>query len=94
MYVMRVWYEFVFGRLPPFILNEIGHRQYDLYLLCKPDLPWTYDNMREYPDEKTRVLLFEKYHALMQSQHTPFYVIDGIGNKRTEHAIERIYSLL
>lgn len=93
MYVMKVWYEYVFDTLPPFISKEINTRPYDLYLLCKPDLPWTHDNMREYPDEKIRIILFEKYHALMLNQQTPFYIIEGIGNTRTENAIRKIDSL-
>ena len=34
MYVMKVWCEYVFGKCHQFILDEIGIRKYDLYLLC------------------------------------------------------------
>ena len=39
MYVMKVWSEFVFGKCHRFILDQIGERKYDLYLLCNTDLP-------------------------------------------------------
>ena len=50
MQVMKIWCEFVFGNCHPFILDQIVDRHYDGYLLCKPDLPWTKDELREYPD--------------------------------------------
>src|SRR5215470_14787450 len=50
MYVMKVWCEFVFGKCHQLILDQIARRRYDLYLLCNTDLPWTKDELREYPD--------------------------------------------
>ncbi len=94
MYVMKVWYEFVYNTCPDFINEAIQLRHYNMYLLCKNDLSWTFDEMREYPDEMTRTILFEKYHALLRQQDTPFHIIDGIGNSRTEKAIRIIDSLL
>ncbi|MCP2936668.1 AAA family ATPase, partial [Salmonella enterica subsp. enterica serovar Typhimurium] len=49
MYVMKVWCEFVFGKCHSWILEQIVERKYDLYLLCNIDLPWTKDELREYP---------------------------------------------
>ena len=57
MYVMKVWCEYVFGKCHQFILDEIVQRKYDLYLLCKPDITWVKDELREYPDEKIRIEL-------------------------------------
>lgn len=94
MYTMQVWYEYVFGSCPSFIKQYIAERKYDLYLLCKNDIPWAYDPMREYPDEKRRAELFEKYDALFSSQSTPFYVVDGTGPARLEKAIGYVNQLL
>jgi nicotinamide riboside kinase len=58
MYVMKVWCEFVFGKCHRWILDQIIERKYDLYLLCNTDLPWVKDELREYPDLKTRDQLY------------------------------------
>ena len=61
MYVMKVWCEFVFNKCHNWILNRIAERKYDGYLLCNVDLPWVEDNLREYPDLKTREKLYHIY---------------------------------
>src|SRR5688500_11602387 len=61
MYVMKVWSEFVFRKSDPWILQQLSHRKYDLYLLCSIDLPWIKDELREYPDVETRKRLYDIY---------------------------------
>jgi nicotinamide riboside kinase len=94
MYVMKVWCEFVFGKCHSYILNEILHRSYDGYLLCKPDLPWVQDELREYPDLKTRTLLYHHYRDILINQPTPWYEVNGVDPKRTDGAIEWVKQLL
>jgi NadR type nicotinamide-nucleotide adenylyltransferase len=94
MYVMKVWCEFVFGKCHSYILNEILHRSYDGYLLCKPDLPWVQDELREYPDLKTRTLLYHHYRDILINQSTPWYEVNGVDPKRTDGAIEWVKQLL
>ncbi len=77
MYVMKVWCEYVFGKCHPFILDQIAERKYDLYLLCKNDLPWVKDELREYPDEKNRNELFHIYKDLLINQDVPWVEISG-----------------
>ena len=90
MYVMKVWSEYVFNNCDPFILEQINERTYDLYLLCDIDLPWTSDEMREYPDELPRKELFMIYKDLLVNQTTPWAVVSGIGDDRTNNAIRVI----
>ena len=87
MYVMKVWSEFVFGQCHKFILDQIVSRQYDAYLLCKPDVLWVQDALREYPDEGTRQTLYHYYKDLMMHQHTSWIEIDGLYNERIHKAI-------
>ncbi len=94
MYVMKVWCEFVFQRCHLYILNEIATRSYDLFLLCKPDLPWTDDPLREYPDETMRTKLFHYYRDLLINQNKPWTEISGIGPQRLEHAIAAVNKIL
>lgn len=90
MYVMKVWCEYVFQNAHTYILEQINQRKYDLYLLCDIDLPWTPDEMREYPDPKPRIELFSIYKDLLINQDTPWGIVSGIGNERMQNAIQII----
>jgi NadR type nicotinamide-nucleotide adenylyltransferase len=94
MYVMKVWCEFVFGKCHQFILDQIGKRKYDLYLLCDIDLPWAYDELREYPDAGPREKLYEIYRNIMQNQSTPWVEINGNYDQRVRKAINAVDSML
>ncbi len=94
MYVMKVWCEYVFGKCHQFILDQIAIRKYDLYLLCNIDLPWVYDPLREYPDEKPRVELYQVYKDLLVNQSTPWVTINGSYAERLTVAIKAVDELL
>jgi NadR type nicotinamide-nucleotide adenylyltransferase len=90
MYVMKVWCEFVFGKCHTWILDRIVERKYDLYLLCKPDLPWVKDELREYPDERTRIRLYHHYKELLTQQSVPWVEVSGVESARLTKAVEAI----
>jgi NadR type nicotinamide-nucleotide adenylyltransferase len=94
MYVMKVWCEYVFNNCHTYILDEINNRNYDLYLLCDIDLPWSADEMREYPDEKPRQELFAIYKDILINQNTPWGIVSGAGDERTQNAIKLINKVL
>jgi nicotinamide riboside kinase len=87
MYVMKVWCEFVFGDCHQWILNKIVERKYDLYLLCKPDLPWVKDELREYPDLESREKLYHLYKDILINQSVPWAEISGNYEERLQKAI-------
>jgi len=90
MYVMKVWYEYVFEKCEQIVLDEIAKRKYDLYLLCNIDLPWTADEMREYPDEKPRIELYNIYRDLLINQTTPWVEISGNYEERLQNAMHAV----
>lgn len=94
MYVMKVWCEFVFGKCHQFILDEIANRKYDLYLLCKPDMPWVKDELREYPDLETRETLFKIYKDILVNQSTPWVEVSGNYDERLQIAINASTNIL
>ncbi|WP_346237499.1 AAA family ATPase [Niabella insulamsoli] len=94
MYVMKVWCEFVFGKCHRFILDEIAQRRYDLYLLANTDLPWTKDELREYPDLATRETLFQMYKDLLIHQSTPWVEIKGNNEQRLQMAVAAVENFL
>lgn len=94
MYVMKVWCEFVFGKCHQRVLNEIVSRKYDGYLLCKPDIPWTKDELREYPELDTREQLYHTYKDLLINQSAPWTEVSGDDPARTDNAIKWVEQLL
>ena len=93
MYVMKVWCEFVFEKCHHWILNRIVERKYDLYLLCNIDLPWVKDELREYPDLKTREKLYHHYKDIMINQNTPWVDISGGYEERLKKAIQAVNAI-
>ena len=83
---MKVWCEFVFGKCHRYILDQVVERKYDLYLLCNIDLPWTADELREYPDLEPRQKLFRMYLDILVNQKTPWALISGSVEERFQSA--------
>ena len=94
MYVMKIWCEFVFGKCHRWVLDQIVERKYDLYLLCNTDLPWVKDELREYPDLKTRDQLYHIYKDIMINQSTPWVDINGDHDERLQKAIKAVDQLM
>jgi len=94
MYVMKVWCEYVFEKCHPYIIRMIAERRYDLYLFCDIDLPWTRDELREYPDEQPRRELYRLYKDILVNQTVPFVEISGKEQERTNKAIKAVNDFL
>jgi nicotinamide riboside kinase len=75
-------------------LEKINERKYDAYLLCDIDLPWTSDEMREYPNEQPRKELFTIYKEMLINQKTPWGIVSGTKEARTNNAIALIEKLI
>ncbi|NVO18186.1 MAG: ATP-binding protein [Bacteroidetes bacterium] len=91
-FVTRIWCEVKYGKVHPWILNQLETHRYDLYLLCDIDLPWEADPLREHPE--LRKYLFDKYYQIMTEMNMPFRVISGQGRERLELAISFIDNML
>jgi len=94
MYVMKVWCEFVFEKCHHWILNQIVDRKYDLYLFCNIDAPWVKDELREYPDLKTRTKLYHHYKDILINQNTPWVDISGTYEQRIQKAIAAVNTII
>ena len=94
MYVMKVWSEYVFGRCDAWILDQVASRKYDAYLLCRTDIPWVMDDLREYPDLESRERLFHIYRDCMVNQGTPWAEVGGVGDDRIAAGVAAVDRLL
>jgi len=86
MYVMKVWCEVAFENCHTLILKQIAQRRYDLYLLCNVDLPWTPDELREYPDFAFRKRLHKIYKDILINARTPWAEVSGTDGQRLQMA--------
>ena len=86
----KVWCEDVFKTCPSWIEEEIIKRNYDLYLLTYPDLPFKTDPVRENPHR--RDYFFELYKAELQKRNFEFEIITGRDHDRFKNAEKAIES--
>jgi NadR type nicotinamide-nucleotide adenylyltransferase len=94
LYVMKVWHEVAFADCPTWILKTIAQTDCDLYLLCNTDLPWTKDELREYPDLRTRQQLFSMYKDIVINSRVPWAIVSGTNDERFQTAINAVHHLL
>ncbi len=92
--VIQVWSEFVFNECDNRILKQVALDKYDLYLLCNTDLPWVADELREYPDLKTREELFHYYQQILIDQDVPWVLIKGVEEERLSIAVDAVNAIL
>lgn len=83
--VILIWWREKYGAAPPWLAHAFAAQAPRLYLLCRPDLPWQPDPLRESPDDLG--LLHERYLSLLTEKRLPFAEIGGVGETRLEQAI-------
>ena len=91
--VIQVWSQHRYGKVDPWVLEELARRTYDLIFLCAPDLPWQADPLREHPELEMREEFFAQYLQLTKQSGFPFKIIAGDPVKRISAAVEAIRSL-
>lgn len=87
--VTKVWFEVVFGAAPEWIEPYIESAGIDLFLVCKPDLPWVADAVRENGGEM-RQKLFDRYCAEIEKYGFRYGIVDGFGEERLQNALRLI----
>ena len=91
--VIQVWSQHRYGKVDPWVLEELARRTYGLILLCAPDLPWQADPLREHPELEMRQQFFEIYQQLSQASGIPWILISGDTAQRLSTAIQAVVSL-
>lgn len=90
--VIKIWSQYKYGRCHPLIESTCQTHRYDLHLLCKPDLPWTFDPLRENPDLNERMEIYNLYKNELQILNTPYVEIGGEALQRKATALSAIFS--
>jgi nicotinamide riboside kinase len=89
--ITKVWFLHGFNRCPEWLQPALESSEVDLYLVCKPDIPWEYDPVRENPD--IREFLYDWYKRELEALHKPFVEISGLGTARLQNAVAAIQNL-
>lgn len=87
--ITKVWFKWVFGKTPDWLEDQIRNCPIDLFLLCRPDLPWEADPVRENGGEN-RIRLFEEYRNELIIYGFSFVEISGTDDQRLKNATDAI----
>lgn len=87
-----VYAKHYYSHCPPWIEHEARARRADLYLLCRPDLPWTPDGVRDRPTQREE--LFAEFARALAAIEARVVVIGGDGAARTAMAERAVTALL
>jgi nicotinamide riboside kinase len=91
--ITKVWFKRVFEVIPDWIEQEISKTRNDLYLVCKPDIPWEPDPVRENGGEM-RMILFNEYIHELDDAGLNYAYVEGIGNERISCAVNEVEKFL
>lgn len=78
--VIQIWSEFKYGHCPPVILQYLREARYTAHILCRPDIPWAYDPLREHPQQRED--LFGWYLRALQQAGATFIIAEGAEEQR------------
>jgi len=88
---IKIWSEYKYGNCDKWILEKIEKQKSEkrFYLLCKPDIPWEADPLRESPINRDD--LFEIYNKELDYLEHNYFIVEG--RNRIQKAIEKLLSL-
>jgi len=72
---IKIWSLEKFNACDAWILEELQKFQPDLVLLCKPDIPWVSDPLRENP--KDRSYLFSRFVEELNFYNWNYHIVDA-----------------
>jgi nicotinamide riboside kinase len=87
--ITKVWFEVVYGAAPDWVIDYIKSSNIDLFLICKPDLPWIPDPVRE-NGGVMREKLFNRYCKEIEEYGFKYGIVEGFGEERIQNAMQLI----
>ena len=83
-----LWWQEKYGPAPRKLFQAYKAQSERFFLLCKPDLPWIYDPLRENPNNREE--LFALYKMEIELLKIPYFIISGDKQNRLDSAISII----
>lgn len=88
MLVLKIWGMRKWAKVPEVVDQKLKVKDYHLYLLCYPDLPWEPDPLRENPHDREE--LFGEYETTLKNFQLDYRIIKGLGEEREKIAINQV----
>ena len=90
--VLSIWSKFKFDFVSPLISKLVQDTQFDLTILCAPDIPWKPDPLRENPND--REVLFKLYVEQLDALNRRYLIVENNHEERLKKSIKSIDSIL
>ncbi len=90
--VLKIWEQDKFGIVSSWIEEAWRAEKTDVLFLCKPDIPWRSDPLRENPMDRDR--LFSLFIQLLEKKGRPFHILFGDQQNRLKKAIYWIEQMI
>jgi nicotinamide riboside kinase len=87
-YVLDIWWREKIGSVNQEFEEYKTTFDFDLFLLCKPDIPWVQDGLRENPYDRGR--LFEMYQTALEDDKRSYIIVSGMGEERMSVILKKI----
>ncbi len=89
---IKVWSEYKYGNCDKWILDQIEKQKSEnrYYLLCRPDIPWEADPLRESPIDRDTLFGIHK-REIKELEHE-YLIIEG--ENRFKNSISKISNLI
>jgi NadR type nicotinamide-nucleotide adenylyltransferase len=85
---VKIWSDYMFGKSPQEVLDELPRHPYDLYLLMDIDTPWQEDPLRDFPHLREHFM--EVWHRELHNLEASYVVISGLKAERLKNAVTAI----
>lgn len=85
---IKIWSAYQFNKVSDFITSSIRPHDYDLYLICNNDVPWTADPQRRNPELRDHLLKWNMHELI--KLNCDYHLVEGFGREKLEHAIRLI----
>ncbi len=85
---VKIWSDYMFGKAPQEVVDELPKHPYDLYLLMDIDLPWEEDPLRDFPH--LREYFMEIWHKELKALDALYVTVSGNNSVRFANAVSAI----
>lgn len=85
---IEIWSEVKFKTLFAEIKKMSEKEKFDIYFLCKPDIPWERDPLRENPNNRN--FLFNKFKEKLSNRKIKYHSVKGKIENRLTYCLDII----
>ena len=86
--VTEIWSKLKFNQVSKKVTEISKSEVFDGYILCKPDIPWEFDKLRENPNN--RMEIYNYYRKILKERKLDFIIAKGTLINRTISCLDFI----